>query len=87
MTEFFNHKAFSTVGYSLYLYRQIDVICVNAYRLYVLHTKPHDPQIPLLSYLQFRTRLYLRLLEYSKAAQLTYLQVSLLLGRRVFGLD
>ena len=68
-------------------YWLVDVICVNAYRLYVLHIKAHDPQIPLLSHLQFRTKLYLRLLEYSKAVQLTYLQVSLLPGRRVFGSD
>ena len=45
-------------------YWLIDVACVNAYRLYILHTTEHDPKARLLSHLQFRTELYCKLLQY-----------------------
>jgi len=38
----------------------VDVVCVNAYRLYLLHTKEYN-KTPL-TYLQFRTQLYCQLL-------------------------
>ena len=51
----------------------IDVICVNAYRLYVLHTKEHSPGIPYKSHYQFRMELYIKLLQYSTDVQLIHL--------------
>ena len=65
-------------------YWLIDVICVNAYRLYVLHTTEHSPETPLLSHLQFRTELYCQLLRYSIAVQQIQLRMTLP-GQRTFG--
>jgi hypothetical protein len=63
-------------------YWLIDVACINAYRLYVLHTTDKRP----LTHLQFRIELYCKLLGYSKKANLHSLQVKLG-GKRVFGPD
>jgi hypothetical protein len=58
------------------------VACINAYRLYLLHTIDIRPLI----YLQFRIELYCKLLGYSERAKLQSLRVGLG-GKRVFGSD
>jgi hypothetical protein len=67
-------------------YWLIDVVCVNAYRLYVLYTTEHNLKTPLLSHRQFRTELYYKLLGYSVAVQQIQLQMTLP-GQRAFGSD
>jgi hypothetical protein len=57
-------------------YWLIDVVCVNAYRLYSLYSREHS-ETPLLSHLRFRTALYCNLLQYSTAVQQIQLQMSL----------
>ncbi len=64
------------------LYWLIDVACINAYRLYRLSTVSQRP----LTYLQFRTELYCKLLSYSEKAKLQSLRVQLG-GKRVFNPD
>jgi hypothetical protein len=61
-------------------YWLIDVACINAYRLYRLHST--DKQ--LLTHVQFRTELYCKLLQFSKEVQLKSLKKELG-GKRVFG--
>jgi hypothetical protein len=61
-------------------YWLIDVACINAYRLYLLHSDNNHP----LTHLQFRIELYYKLLGYSEKAKLHSFQVSLG-GRRLFG--
>ena len=63
-------------------YWLIDIACINAYRLYQLHTTDQRP----LTHLQFRTELYYKLLGYSEKAKLQSLQVKLG-GKRLFGSD
>jgi hypothetical protein len=63
-------------------YWLIDVACINAYRLYLLHIVDKRP----LTHLQFRTELYCKLLGYSERAKLHSLRVGLG-GKRVFGPD
>jgi hypothetical protein len=63
-------------------YWLIDVACINAYRLYQLHTTDQRP----LTHLQFRTELYCKLLGYSEKAKLQSLRVGLG-GKRLFGPD
>jgi hypothetical protein len=46
---------------------------VNSYRLYVLHSQG---QTPLLTHLQFCTKLYCKLLQYSTAVQQIQLQMA-----------
>ena len=58
------------------------MVCINAYRLYQLHTIDTRP----LTHLQFRTELYCKLLGYSKEAKLRSLQLGLG-GKRVFNPD
>jgi hypothetical protein len=58
------------------------VACINAYRLYLLHSVDIHP----LTYLQFRTELYCKLFEYSSKAKLQNLRVRLG-GKRVFNSD
>jgi len=59
-------------------YWLIDIVCVNAYRLYQLTTKGK-----LLTHLQFRIELYCKLLDYSSKAKLQGLRIRLG-GKRVF---
>ena len=47
-------------------YCLIDVACINAYRLYLLHTVDKRP----LTHIQFRIELYCKLFEYSSKAKL-----------------
>jgi hypothetical protein len=61
----------------------IDAVCVNSYRLYLLHMKDKSP---LLTHLQFRTELYIKLLQYSILVQQIQLRMSLP-GQRTFGPD
>jgi len=61
-------------------YWLIDIACINAYRLYQLHTD--QP----LTHLQFRIELYCKLLGYSERAKLQHLQLQLG-GKRVFNSD
>jgi hypothetical protein len=63
-------------------YWLIDVACINAYRLYLLHSVDIHP----LTHLQFRTELYCKLFEYSSKAKLQNLRVGLG-GKRVFNPD
>jgi len=60
-------------------YWLIDVACINAYRLYLLHTTGQP-----LTHIQFRIELYCKLFEYSSKAKLHSLRVGLG-GKRVFG--
>jgi hypothetical protein len=53
-------------------YWLIDVICINAYRLYQLSTTGK-----LLTHLQFRIELYYRLLGHSEKTKLRHLRVGL----------
>ena len=53
--------------------------CINAYRLYLLHTDSTKP----LSHIEFRIKLYRKLLAYSKQVQLIQLY-SELGGKRLF---
>jgi hypothetical protein len=62
----------------LLFYWLIDIVCVNAYRLYQLSVKGKP-----LTRLQFRTELYCKLLSYSNKARLQDLRIRLG-GRRVF---
>lgn len=62
-------------------YWLIDVACINAYRLYQLHTVNRP-----LTHVQFRIELYCKLLGYSEKAKLRYLQLQLG-GKRVFNPD
>jgi hypothetical protein len=62
-------------------YWLIDVACINAYRLYQLHTNERP-----LTHLQFRTELYCKLLGYSTRAKLRRLQAELG-SKRVFNSD
>ena len=64
------------------LYWLIDMACINAYRLYILHTNLERP----LSHLQFRTELYCKLLAYSTKVQLSQLYTELG-GKRLFNSD
>ena len=59
-------------------YWLIDVVCVNAYRLYQLSAKGK-----LLTHLEFRIELYCKLLNYSTKGKLQSLRIRLN-GRRVF---
>ena len=63
-------------------YWLIDIACINAYRLYQLHTVDKRP----LTHLEFRIKLYCKLLGYSEKAKLRSLQVGLG-GKRVFNPD
>jgi hypothetical protein len=73
------HRPTSRTWWPLF-YWLIDVACINAYRLHVLHMeKP-------LTHLQFRILLYCKLLEYSERAKIRRLQVDLG-GKRVFNPD
>ena len=63
-------------------YWLIDVACINAYRLYLLHIVDIQP----LTHLQFRIELYCKLFEYSSKAKLHSLQIGLG-GKRVFNSD
>jgi hypothetical protein len=54
-------------------YWLIDMACINAYRLYLLHTNIKR----LLNYLQFRIKLYYTLLEYFIKVQLIQLYAEL----------
>ena len=62
-------------------YQLIDIAYVNLYKLYRLHTTDKP-----FTHLQFRTKLYCKLLGYSTKAKLQSLQVELG-GKRVFNLD
>ena len=61
-------------------YWLIDVACINSYRLYQLSTKEEKP----LTHLQFRIKLYCKLLDYSCKAKLCDLRNGLG-GKRLFG--
>lgn len=63
-------------------YWLIDVVCINAYRLYQLHTIQLEKQP--LTHLQFRIELYQKLFNYSSKAKLQSLRVGLG-GQRLFG--
>ena len=63
-------------------YWLIDVACINAYRLYLLHIVDIQP----LTHLQFRIELYCKLFEYSSKAKLHSLRIGLG-GKRVFNSD
>jgi hypothetical protein len=73
------HRPTSRTWWPLF-YWLIDVACINAYRLHVLHME--EP----LTHLQFRILLYCKLLEYSERAKIRRLQVDLG-GKRVFNPD
>ena len=75
------HRPTSRTWWPLF-YWLIDIACINAYRLYQLHTT--DPR-PLI-HLQFRIELYCKLLGYSERAKLQHLRVGLG-GKRVFNTD
>jgi len=60
----------------------IDTACINAHRLYLLHSKDIHP----LTHIQFRIELYCKLLGYSERAKLQSLQIGLG-GKRLFGSD
>ncbi len=77
------HRITLRVWWPLF-YWLIDVACINAYRLYQLHMI--ELQQRPLTHLQFRTKLYCKLLEYSEKAKLHYLQIGLG-GRRVWNPD
>jgi hypothetical protein len=63
-----------------YFTGKIDVVCINAYRLYQLYTVEEEHR---LSHLQFRIELYCKLLGHSKKANLQSLRVGLG-GKRLF---
>jgi len=63
-------------------YWLIDVVCINAYRLYQLYTVQLGKKP--LTHLQFRIKLYCKLFDYSSKAKLQHLRVGLG-GKRVFG--
>jgi hypothetical protein len=63
-------------------YWLIDIACINAYRLYLLYTDARKP----LTHLQFRIKLYCKLLEYSRKVQLVQLY-SELGSKRLFNPD
>ncbi|PVH67387.1 hypothetical protein DL98DRAFT_507741, partial [Cadophora sp. DSE1049] len=63
-------------------YWLIDMACINAYRLYFLHTNVERP----LNHLQFRIKLYCTLLEYFIKVQLIQLYAELG-GKRLFNSD
>jgi hypothetical protein len=58
-------------------YWLINVIYMNAYWLYILHTTEHDPKVRLLSHLQFCIELYYKLLQNSTTVQQIHLQITL----------
>ena len=62
-------------------YWLIDVACINAYRLYLLHIVGQP-----LTYIQFRIELYCKLFEYSSKVKLHSLRIELG-GKRVFNSD
>lgn len=63
-------------------YWLIDVACINAYRLYLLHSV----DTRLLTHIQFRTELYCKPFNYSSKAKLHSLRIGLG-SRRVFNSD
>ena len=75
------HRATQRNWWPLF-YWLLDMACINAYRLYLLHTNDQRP----LSHLQFRIKLCQKLLAYSTKAQLTQLYIDLG-GKRLFNSD
>jgi hypothetical protein len=74
------HKPILRTWWPLF-YWLIDIVCINACRLYQLHSDGRH-----LTHLQFRIELYCKLLSYSKQAKLQSLRVGLG-GKRVFNPD
>jgi hypothetical protein len=77
-TEAYKTHQITQWNWWLLFYWLIDIVCVNAYRLYQLSVKGNP-----LTRLQFRTELYCKLLSYSNKARLQDLRIRLG-GRRVF---
>ena len=75
------HRATQRNWWALF-YWLLDMACINAYRLYLLHTTEERP----LNHLQFRIELYCKLLAYSTKVQLTQLYADLG-GKRCFNSD
>jgi hypothetical protein len=77
------HKATLRTWWPLF-YWLIDVVYVNSYRLYLLHNQELETKTLLLTHLQFRTKLYCTLLQYSTIVQQIQLQMTLP-SQRAFG--